>query len=398
MGKGGMIGNASSKAAKLKKGYIGGSAGKACKIKKGYIGDANGKAQLFLSGGLEYAGTGTPLSVARGYLSAASNEQYAMFAGGAKYGSGTGFEYTTVDTYNASLTRGSAEALKAKRKYMASTSFGQYAMFGGGYAYVTSYGQYGQTTSNSHALTMDIYNNSLTHTTGSDVNLGYGAYDIAAASITAYAMFAGGWISQTQMYSTVTAYNTSLTKTIKYLAEPRGMLGAASAGNNVIFAGGCYPETSSSSWGASNTVQAFNSNLTRNTLTNLTYAEEFDTTHGYASVGNYALFSVSGSGYVVDVYDSSLTKKSSLSLSQKTTGHGVSSSTKSHAFFFYEVDGNTFCDIFDENLTRTTIGGLSLSRNRYASTSIGENILVGGGITSSGSSYVASDVVDVYQV
>ena len=112
-------------ARQVKKIYIG-IDNKARKVKKGYVG-VGGVARLFFSAEskLEYYGAITPLSKARGYLDATTVGNYALFGGG-------NLSASTVDAYNASLTRSTPQALSESRSVLAATTVGNYALFGGG--------------------------------------------------------------------------------------------------------------------------------------------------------------------------------------------------------------------------------------------------------------------------
>lgn len=112
---------------KVKKIYTGAD-NVAKQVKKGYVG-VGGVARPFFSAeaGLEYYGTITPLSVARGQLAATTVGNYALFGGGY-----SGYYIDTVDAYNTSLTRSTPTALSGARSVLAATTVGNYALFGGG--------------------------------------------------------------------------------------------------------------------------------------------------------------------------------------------------------------------------------------------------------------------------
>ena len=98
-------------ARKIKKGYVG-IDNLSRKIKKAYIG-VGGIARPFWSGGtLTYYGTITPLSQARGYLSATSIKGYALFGGG---GYSSSRYSSVVDAYDSNLTRSTPTALSQGR-------------------------------------------------------------------------------------------------------------------------------------------------------------------------------------------------------------------------------------------------------------------------------------------
>lgn len=72
----------------------------------------------------------TSLSQGRGNLTAATLGDYAVFAGGC--GAYNAATYTTIDTYDTSLTRESNISLTVARQSLAAISIGDYVLFGGG--------------------------------------------------------------------------------------------------------------------------------------------------------------------------------------------------------------------------------------------------------------------------
>ena len=85
---------------------------------------------------VSYVGTtAQPLSVARGYLAAASAGNYALFGGGYD-----GSYRNTVDAYDDTLTKQSVtNMLSVARDSLAAASVGNYALFGGGQSGATTY-------------------------------------------------------------------------------------------------------------------------------------------------------------------------------------------------------------------------------------------------------------------
>ena len=167
---------------------------------------------------LSYYGTATPLSVARGYLAGASVGDYALFAGGKD-----AYRKTTVDAYDASLTRTTPKALSSARNTLAGASNGNYALFAGG-------------DDGSYCSTVDAYDASLTHTT--PTALSSARRYLAGASVGNYALFAGGDVGASDR-DTVDAYDASLTRTTPTaLSRARTLLAGASVGNYALFAGG----------------------------------------------------------------------------------------------------------------------------------------------------------------
>ena len=132
--------------------------------------------------------------------------------------------------------------------------------------------------------------------------------------------------------------------TIEPLSEARSRLAATTVGNYALFGGG-YTQND----GHYDTVDAYNSDLTRSTPTSLSLARSYLSA---TTVGDYALF---GGGMV--------------------EGYGYSDSV----------------DAYDNTLTRSTPTGLSLARSELAATTVGNYALFGGGYAKG---YI--DTVDAY--
>lgn len=109
------------------------------------------------------------LSKARHNLRAASNDNYAIFAGGeVKTGKGTNSSYERVsnltftniaDAFNKQLTRvGNVSVLSSSRSRMFQVSMPKYAMFAGGYTLASSGSSF------AYASTIDYYDTALTRT------------------------------------------------------------------------------------------------------------------------------------------------------------------------------------------------------------------------------------------
>lgn len=131
---------------------------------------------------------------------ATSNGLYAIFAGGS---SGTYHESTQVTAYNASLTKFNPTYLPIRRDNIGATSVGEYALFGGGLYAVREDGSKVNYPQN----IVDTYNASLTRgsapvlSSASSMNLG--------VSIGEHAMIFNS--DSSNIYADV--YNASLTKT-----------------------------------------------------------------------------------------------------------------------------------------------------------------------------------------
>jgi len=322
---------------------------------------------------LSYYGTATPLSVARGYLAGASVGNYALFAGG--YDGST--YSSTVDAYDASLTRTTPKALSSTREKLAGASVGNYALFAGGYSGST------------YRSTVDAYDASLTRTT--PTALSSARYALAGASVGNYALFAGGYGGGSYR-DTVDAYDALLTRTTPTaLSSARRYLAGASVGNYALFAGG-YGGGSSR-----DPVDAYDASLTHTTPTALSVARRY---LAGASVGNYALFAGGhgGGSYrdTVDAYDASLTHTTPTALSS-TRDALAGASVGNYALFAGGYGGTSnrdTVDAYDAALTHTTPTALSSARRYLAGASVGDYALFAGG--DDGSIY--RDTVDVYTV
>ena len=221
------------------------------------------------------------LSVARYYLAGASAGGYALFAGGySVYENKYPAYYAVADAYDGSLTRTTPTALSAARENLAGATVGGYALFAGGYEYHSS--SWG--TSLSYSTAVDAYDGSLVHSTPAALSLG--RRELAGATVSGYALFAGGRYedaSEADAYSAVVdAYNGSLVRsTPAVLSTARSDLAGASVGDYIVFAGGRDKE------GGLGVVDAYDGSLTRTTPEVLSAARSY---LAGATVGGYALF------------------------------------------------------------------------------------------------------------
>ena len=236
------------------------------------------------------------LVTARESLAAVTIGNHALFAGGSHYNPDTETTtyYSTVDAFDASLTRTTASSLSAKRSDLGATAVGDYALFAGGYGETHT-----DISGRSHSYsTVDAYNKSLTRSTAPALSTNKA--DLAAAALSTYAVFGGG-DKNGYALDTVDAYDASLTRTLPTgLAYTANYPSAVSVGDYAFFAGG-----HSTSYSATrSTVNAYNKYLTRRTLTPLSEAR-----YGMAAtaLGPHALFCTGkdvndGGSYAVDVY------------------------------------------------------------------------------------------------
>ena len=302
--------------------------------------------------------TPTELSQARNYLAATTIGNYGLVGGG-----WDGSSYSSVvDAYDQTLTRTTPTALSQAREYLAATTVAPaggsspqsgYALFGGGAdVYVSS--------------VVDAYDTSLTRTT--PTALSKSRYKLAATSVGNYALFGGGGsVQYTRLV--VDAYDTNLTRTTptELSLERRSL-----AATTVAPAGGSSPQSGYALFGggekdgiASSVVDAYDTSLTRTTPTVLSQARNNLTATTVAPAGGsspqsgYALF---GGGYdgsypsnVVDAYDSDLTRSTPTELSQARDNltaitvapAGGSSPQSGYALFGGGYDGSSLSNVVD---------------------------------------------------
>lgn len=223
----------------------------------------------------------------------------------------------------------------------------------------------------------------------------YTGRHFAATTVGNYALFGGaedGDNNATKdlfIFSNVLTYNDTLT-----LYAARYNASATTVGDYAIFAGG------------TDTVEAFDSALAR--YTEIEYLSSSRREMGATTIGNYALFAggtfYAGSGgqlsrTEVDVYDYNLTHTTITSL---TVGRRALAATtiKNYGLFaggYLEGTGSkTTVDIYDESLVRLTPADLSVARSNLSATSIGEFALFGGGTTGSNETSIKYNTVDVF--
>ena len=266
------------------------------KIKKAYIGIGGIARPCWGGGELAYYGTITTLSAARYGLAATTVGNYALFGGGRASST-----RDTVDVYDKSLVRSTAEALAKATYYLSATTIGNYALFGGGES----------------SSSVTAYTSGLTKSTPDSLYVRSGGCSgNAATAIGNYALFAGGYYDSYN--GGVTAYDMSLTRSIPTaMSDSKYLLAATTVGGYALFGGGN---------GLSNVVDAYDESLTMSTITPLqTAKQELKAT----SLGDFAIFAGGRGGNTsthysdVDVYDTSLTKTNPTSLSQARSRHAA---------------------------------------------------------------------------
>ena len=293
-------------ARKIKKGYIGVD-GVARKIKKAYIG-VGGVARLCWSTEPQptYWGTTSQgLTYARQGLSATTVGSYALFGGGSSSTRGSGSDSGNedfTDAYNTSLVRISVDRLQddIMNTANAATTVGSYALFGG----CRNNNGDGHTNINTTA-----YNTSLTRSYPSVLERSAG--NLTATTVGNYALFGGGYRKSSfynDICSGITSYDTSLVRSnynISSLSSTKECLAATTVGSYALFGGG-------NNGSNVNTVDAYNSSLTKISISSLSSARS---KLAATTLGNFALFGGGDSSSNVDIYDASLTKQSTVNLS-----------------------------------------------------------------------------------
>lgn len=193
----------------------------------------------------------------------------------------------------------------------------------------------------------------------------------ASASNGSYAMFAGGG-----NYFFVDAYNDSLTLSRpSNLANKANFLCGCGFNGYGVFAGG-----SSSMGEYFKTVEAYSSTLSKQTLSNMSYARR---AAAMAATANYLVIlgGYTGNGYTTsgEIYTKNLTKGNSIQYGAPENLCGVSFS--GIACFCGGRDGSEGLDelvFIDDNLTSTSYRGIT-ARCYLAGATTGDYVLFGGG-------------------
>lgn len=277
------------------------------------------------------------LSSARSYFCGVDIGNYGLFCGGSTNGLPSG-AVNTVDTYSSYLTKGTTTLNTSTHGPMGAKAGNSYAVIAGGI------------NNSNYVSTVTAFNSSLTKTSGT--TLSQARYNKnGGASAGEYAIFAGG-ISASGYSNKIDVYNSSLTKisTTITLNTARYNAGSAGVGNYAIFAGG---ETQG---GKTNTVECISTSLVRTSLSTLTYTT---VQMSAGKLGNYALFA---GGYV-----------------EMSSGSGGYSAT-------------TYA--YTSNLVRSIIDNLSQAREDTKVGRVGDYLVFEGGNTSTSGSFVGT--IDAY--
>ena len=274
--------------------------------------------------------------------------------------------------YSAELEKvGMATALSAARYDMRAATVGNYALFAGGFTSKSTFGY-------SVGSSVDAYNTSLTKSTPTELSCKRCGH--AAASVGGYALFAGGASAYKMLgyYSdivgSVDAYNASLTRSAAHVFGKTAAIGGAAVGNYALFAGGTTDAQIDSN-NVTNSVLAYDPSLTFTIAPDLSVARA--DVKG-ASVGNYALFAGGKADSfctTVDAYNASLTRTTATALSS-TENNSAAATVGNHAIF---VGNTASADIYDASLTRTSAAILSVARSGLAATTVGDYAIFSGG-------------------
>lgn len=274
--------------------------------------------------------------------------------------------------YSAELEKvGMAAALSAARYNMRAATVGKYALFAGGFISRSAFG-------NNVSSSVDAYNTSLTKSTPTELSCKRCGH--AAASVGGYALFAGGASScnllgyYDDIVSSVDAYDASLTRSAAHIIGATAAIGGAAVGNYALFAGGTvdWPINEDN---VTSDVLAYDPSLTFTTAPRLSVARA--NVKG-ASVGNYALFAGGKTGdfcTTVDAYNASLTRTTATALSS-AENNSAAANVGNHAIF---VGNTASADIYDASLTKTSAAILSTARTGLAATTVGDYAIFSGG-------------------
>lgn len=201
------------------------------------------------------------LRAALDYPSAASNKNYALFAGST--------EVNNVDAYDSYLSRTSATGIYyATRSRMGCAGTSNYVLFAGGR----------NSEGNSRYYLVDAYNTSLTRSLPSGLSVA--RYSMGGTTVGNYILFAGGVIdSDYNGTNVVDAYNSSLTRSTPTVLSysPTTPSATSLKGQYALFASG----------GVSATLNVYNTSLTRTTPSSLS---SYDAGTCATSIGDFAIF------------------------------------------------------------------------------------------------------------
>lgn len=364
------------KARKIKKWYYGVD-NKARKVKKGYIG-VGGVARPFIGGGTPGAyGEVTALGIARAELAGASNEKYALFAGGT-------FNYTkrseSVEVYDSSLNKGNILSLSVARSNLCGYSSKSHAVFAGG------------TLTSGTSNVVEAFDTTLNRSMLPSLSVA--RTTLSCASVGDCFLFAGGSDDSNVASNVVDAYSSTLTKTesVSNLEKARYNAFSGSVGNHAIFAGGMV---SNQTGGDLDSIELYNRNLVRSTSQYVLSAARSG--GGSAVVGDNLLFAGGNRLSTVDVINGSLVCSNhmdSLSTARSITNIGNCCINDSVAVFAGGQTGSTSVtptvDAYTSGLVRTSLPELVQARTSMGCANIGEYVLFAGGVVLSSAKWCST--------
>lgn len=330
---------------------------------------------------IEYFGNITALDYARGYMAAASNSKYAIFAGG--YDDDN--RYGIVEAYDTELVKSNAEELSSEKAILAAASSDSYVLFGGGITATSAVD-----VASAIVTGYDVYLTKINVT-----KLSERRYNLAGGANENYYMFGGGFESYTTSstfssvyHSTVEAYDPELTRSIPTpLITGRTRLAAAANANYVIFGGGVSVEGNDSYFYSY--VDAYSTSLTRSTPSPLSEARMNITA---ARAGEYVVFAggnIDTASYdTVEAYDLYLTKSTPEKLG--VARHFIAGATFNDFAIFgggCAVGSSKYLgtvEAYDMFLVRTQQAELNVCRRCFGAACVGNYALFGGGEKSYG--------------
>ena len=146
-------------------------------------------------------------------LAAASNTEYALFAGGA----------LPVTAYDKALTRSTPVALSEAKIHPVAARAGNYILVAGG------------DVNYSQSDKVDAYDIFLTRTSAEPLSVPRSSF--AGTTLRDYAVF-GGWSIESSNRGAVDVYDAFLTRTVPSPLAARSDLAAAAVGDFALFGGG----------------------------------------------------------------------------------------------------------------------------------------------------------------
>lgn len=345
------------------------------KVRKAYIG-IGGVARPFMAsaevGDLIRYGSVTDLSTPRGYMATGSTSAHAFFGAGHvydHYNTYKNYGFAVVDAYNSALTRITATALTGEGgAYVGAYSESNYMLFFGGqpHNYVAS-------------NVLHKYDKSCTQSIPGYLHAA--VYGAAGAKIGNYVLIGGGVyatlspINKT-LVAYVNAFNSSFTQSLApNLSVAKHQILAGTAKNKCIFYGGYNNLNMTTSYNTGS-IDAYDSSLTLTSTTSSILVNAI--ANPCLSYNDYFIYAgpyVSGGGYAVYAYDSSLTH----SMPARTAKPKINGKVCKFGKYAVFVGPDGSVEAFDAAFTRQIADPLVASCNYFSAAAIGDYMLVAGG-------------------